>query len=73
MAQCLVTKIVTVSSQGCQCNGKPEYFTTINTTKQSLLVFASDLFRLIPATVADDPLLRWAASWGIFRDWGRVE
>ena len=54
-------------------NGKPEYHTTINTTKQSLLVFASDLFRLIPATVADDPLLRWAASWGIFRDWGRVE
>ena len=36
-------------------------------------MFASDLFRLIPATVADDPLLRWAASWGIFRDWGRVE
>ena len=54
-------------------NGKPEYHTTINTTKQSLLVFASDLFRLIPATVADDPLLRRAASWGIFRDWGRVE
>ena len=36
-------------------------------------MFASDLFRLIPATVTDDPLLRQAASWGIFRDWGRVE